>query len=146
MAQVRAIPEGHQTIVPFFNIKGAADAIELYKTAFGAEETYRQNFEGKVAICELRIGTGFVRISDAIQDAPTQSSTHMLVDNVDAWWKRATDAGFEVVQALDTRFYGERSGILRDRIGNRWLLTQHVEDVSPEELQKRREVALKNRK
>ncbi len=146
MAQVKAVPEGHTTVTPFFNIKGASEAIALYKKAFGAEETYRQDHDGKVMICELRIGTGFVRMSDAMQDPPTQSSTHLLVDNADAWFKRALDAGCEQVRALETMFWGDRWGIVRDKFGNRWSIMQHVEDVPPAELAKRRDAAMKNMK
>src|SRR5512142_728230 len=112
MSNVKPVPEHHTTVVPFFNIKGAAEAIEFYKRALGAEETFRQEADGKIAICELRVGTGFVRLADAIKDPPTSSSTHLLVENADTYWKRLTDAGCEVVAPLENQFYGQRSGIV----------------------------------
>lgn len=142
MDKVSAIPAGHTTITPFLNIKNAGAAIELYKKAFGAEEVFRQDFEGKVMIAELRIGTGFVRISDAVKESPTVSSNHLLVDNADAWWARAVGAGCTVAIKLETKFWGDRFGVLDDGFGNRWAIVQHVEDVTPEE-QRRRAQAMR---
>src|SRR5688572_29078614 len=123
MGQVRAIPEGFSTITPFLNIKGAAEAIEVYKKAFGAQERHRFTTEdGKIAVAELVIGTSVVRLSDAVKEAPSMASLQLYVDDVDTWWKRATGAGFEVVWPLQNMFFGDRFGLLKDKWGNRWAL------------------------
>ncbi|CAN5923503.1 VOC family protein [soil metagenome] len=134
MAQVKAVPDGLQTVTPFLNIKNAAEAIELYKKAFGAEvrESY-SNPDGKIMMCELQIGTSVVRVSDAIKDAPTQSGLSLYVENADAWWQRAIDAGLEVVMPLQDMFWGDRFGAVRDPFGNMWSIATHIEDVSHEE-------------
>ncbi len=134
MAQVKAVPDGYQTVTPFLNIKNAAAAIELYQKAFGAEvrESYASP-DGKIMMCELQIGTSVVRVSDAIKDAPTQSGMSLYVDNADAWWQRAVDAGLDVVVPLQDMFWGDRFGAVRDSFGNTWSIATHIEDVSREE-------------
>ena len=138
MAQVKAVPDGFTTVTPFLNIKNAAAAIELYKKAFGAEVREKfENPEGKVMMCELQIGTSIVRVSDAIKDAPTQSGLSLYVDNADAWWQRATDAGLDVVVPLQDMFWGDRFGALRDSYGNMWTIATHIEDVPHDEALRR---------
>ena len=138
MAQVKAVPDGFQTVTPFLNITNAAAAIELYQKAFGAE--VRESFsgpDGKIMMCELQIGTSVVRISDAIKDAPTSSGLSLYVDNADAWWQRAVDAGLEIAVPLQDMFWGDRFGMLRDSHGNSWAIATHIEDVSREEAMRR---------
>jgi PhnB protein len=138
MANVRAVPEGYGTVTPFLNIKGAAEAIDFYKRAFGAEEMSRHTTPGgDIAIAIMKIGTSLVRISDAVKEAATQSTLHLYVDDVDKWWKRAIDAGCMEVFPLKNMFFGDRFGIVKDRFGNRWSMATHVEDVSEAELRKR---------
>jgi PhnB protein len=137
MIEVRSVPEGYTTVTPFFNIKGAAQAIDFYKQAFGAEEKMRLALpDGHIAMSELKIGGSLVRVSDAVREAPTQSSTMLYVDNVDIWWQRAVNAGCEVVLPLEDRFFGDRFGIVKDRFGNRWSLATHIKDVSEAEIKK----------
>ena len=138
MAQVKAVPEGFTTVTPFLNIKGAAEAIEFYKKAFGAEQRrVHKGPNGLIMNAELMIGNAVVRLADALKDPPTQSSLSLYVDNADAWWKRAVDAGCEVVVPLATMFWGDKWGLVKDRFGTRWSIAQHVEDVSEDELHRR---------
>jgi len=138
MAHVKAIPDGYATVTQFLNVKGAADAIEFYKKAFGAEERSRMALpNGLVMHCELKIGNSILMIADAIQNAPTQSSTHLYVEDADAWWKRATAAGCQVALPIADMFWGDRYGIVTDKWSNRWGIATHKEDVSPAELAKR---------
>ena len=148
MAQVKAVPDGFSTVTPFFNIKGAAAAIEFYKKAFGAEEINRFTLPDSTLIMmsQIKIGNSFIRIADAIKDPPTQSSNHLSVEHADVWWKRAVDAGCKVVMPLADMFWGSRFGIVEDTFGNRWSIAQHIEDVSPEELSKRAAEAMKTMK
>src|SRR5579862_8873148 len=97
MGQVKAVPEGYTTVTPFMNIKKAPEAVAYYKEAFGAEvvrESYMPN--GTLGIAILKIGNGHVHISEAINDPETQSGTQLYVENADAWWHRATEAGCQV--------------------------------------------------
>lgn len=139
---VRAVPEGFTTITPFLNIKGAMDAIELYEQAFGARK--RRLFEapsGVVINAELQIGNAMLRISDAVNDPPTQSNLQLYVEDADAAWQRAVAAGLEVVMPLQAMYWGDKIGVVKDRFGNRWAISQHVEDVPGDEIVRRAAVA-----
>jgi len=147
MAQVKAVPDGYGTVTPYLNLKGAGDAIEFYKKAFGAEERTRMpGPNGSIMHAEIKIGNSMVMISDAMTNPPTQSSCHLCVDNADAWWKRATEAGADVVMPIADMFWGDRYGVLVDKWGNRWGIATHKEDVSPEEMRKRAAEAMKQMK
>ncbi len=147
MTNVKKVPAGFHTVTPFLNIKGAADAIELYRKALGAEVVHNFTMPtGQVMHAELRIGGSPVLMSDAMQQPATQSSLFLYVDDCDAWWKRATAAGFEVVIPLADQFWGDRWGLLTDRFGNRWGIATHIEDVPGDEMARRAQDAMKQAK
>jgi len=147
MAQVKAVPDGYATVTVFLNVKGAADAIEFYKKAFGAEERARMATpDGRIMHAEIKIGSSIVMISDAVQNPPTQASCHLYVEDADAWFKRATAAGAEVAMPLENMFWGDRYGLVVDKWGNRWGISTHKEDVPPAEMQRRAHDAMKNMK
>lgn len=147
---VQPIPEHLHTVTPRLVVRRGAAAIEFYRKAFGAEELGERftGPNGELIHAELRIGNSVVMISEeAEDDAPSKSpeslggivSAIMAIywEDVDAAWRRATEAGAEVVYPLEDQFYGERSGRLRDPFGQQWMLSQHIEDVSPEEMGRR---------
>jgi PhnB protein len=145
MAKVNAVPEGYRTVTPFLNVLGANDALAFYKKAFGAEERLRMPTpDGKIMHSEIKIGDSIVMVSDAMMNPATSSSIHLYVDDADALWSRATAAGAEVVMPIADQFWGDRYGVLKDKWGNRWAVAQHKEDVSPEEMRRRGEEAMKN--
>ena len=145
MAQVKPVPEGYHTVTPFLNVDGANEALAFYKKAFGAEERFRMpGPDGKIMHSEIKIGDSLVMASDAMMNPPTQSSIHLYVPDADAIWARALAAGAKVEQPLVDQFWGDRWGVLSDKWGNRWGVATHKEDVSPEEMQKRGEEAMKN--
>jgi len=145
MAQVKSVPEGYHTVTPFLNVDGANEALAFYKKAFGAEERFRMpGPDGKIMHSEIKIGDSLVMVSDAMMNPPTQSSIHLYVPDADAIWARALAAGAKVEQPLVDQFWGDRWGVLSDKWGNRWGVATHKEDVSPEEMQKRGEEAMKN--
>jgi PhnB protein len=138
MGTVKAIPEGYTTVTPFMNIKNAPEAIAFYTKAFGAEvKEQHLTPDGKVAIAIVKLGNALVHISEQIKDPETHSGTHLYVDNADAWWQRAVDAGCEIRMPLQNTPWGDRFGTLTDKFGNRWAISQHVEDVSREEMDRR---------
>jgi PhnB protein len=132
---------------PAIAVHDAAQAIEFYKRAFGATELYRLKDpeSGKVGHAEITIKGMLLMLADeypAFNKSPktlggTAIRLSLMCDNVDAEFKRATDAGAEVVRPLSDQFYGHRSGCLRDPFGHEWLLSQELEKVSPAEMQKR---------
>ena len=143
MAKVNAVPQGFSTVTPFLNVKGAAQAIDLYKKAFGAEELRRTSGpNNSVMHAEIKIGNAIVMISDAMQMPATQSSLHLYVDDCDAMWKRAVDAGCKVEMPIGDMFWGDRYGVVSDGWGNRWAIASHKEDVPEAEMRQRLEKAM----
>ncbi len=143
MSKVNPIPAGHTTVTPFLNVKGAAEAIDFYKKAFGAEEIARMHGpNNSIVHAEIKIGNALIMLSDAIMNTPTASSMHLYVEDCDAWWSRATAAGCKIEMPIADMFWGDRYGVLSDRFGNRWAIATHKEDLSPEEMRKRGEATM----
>jgi PhnB protein len=146
--QIKPIPEGFHTVTPYLSIRGAAQAIDFYKRAFGARERFRMaGPDGKtIGHAEIVIGDSIVMLADefpAFGNHSPQSlkgtpvSMLIYVQDVDAAFKCAVEAGAKVKQPLENKFYGERAGCVEDPFGHQWTLMTHIEDVSPEEMQKR---------
>jgi PhnB protein len=132
---VRPIPEGYHTVTPYLTVKGAAEAIDFYKKAFGATELMRFDGPGgKVMHAELKIGDSPVMLGD---EAPEMgalgphsrggSSVGLLiyVEDVDARFARAIAAGAKEVRPVKDQFYGDRSGTLTDPFGHQWTIATH---------------------
>jgi len=136
---VKPKPEGYHTVTPYFIIPGAANFIEFLKDTFGAQEKERFGRpDGAIMHTEVRIGDSIIMLSDSSAEfEPTRSSIHLYVDDVDATYKRALEVGGVSLREPEDQFYGDRSAGVSDRFGNTWWLATHVEDVSPEEMQKR---------
>ena len=126
--------------------------IEFYKRAFGAEEVGEafKGPNGEVIHAEIRIGDSIVMLtedSDLASEAPAKSPEALqgfvsaimalYFEIVDAAWARALAAGAEVIYPLANQFHGERGGRLRDPFGQQWMLSQHIENVSPDEMKRR---------
>jgi PhnB protein len=136
---VKAIPDGYHSITPSLVARDAAKLVTFMNEAFGAKERMRMPTpDGKIAHTELEIGDSVVMLSDATNEFPAQpGSLHLYVDNVDAVWDRAIKAGGKQQRPVQNQFYGDRSGVLIDPAGNQWNISQHVEDVSDDEMAKR---------
>jgi PhnB protein len=145
--KVKPIPDGHHTVAPYLAIKNAASALDFYKTAFGATETYKLIIpDGRVGHAEIRLGDSLIMLSDEFPEfggkAPeslggSPVSIHLYVEDVDAVFKRALAAGARELKPVMDQFYGDRSGQLQDPFGHLWWVATHKEDVAPEEMQKR---------
>ncbi len=150
-ANVKPIPEGYHSVTPYLIMKGAADAIEFYKKAFGATELFRMpQPDGKVAHAEIKIGDSPIMLSDEYPEmgftgpttlGGTPVSIMIYVEDVDTIFKQALAAGGKELKPLQDQFYGDRSGSLTDPFGHIWHVATHVEDVSPEEMDKRAKAA-----
>jgi PhnB protein len=142
---VKPIPEGYHTVTPYLIVKGAAKALDFYKKAFGATELFRMpGPDGRVMHAEFRIGDSPVMIGDECPErgaagpaGTTPVTLHLYVENVDAFVDRAVSAGATVVRPLANQFYGDRSCGLTCPFGHSWYVATHIEDVSPDEMQKR---------
>ena len=158
MANVKPVPEGYSTVVPYISVKNASDAIAYYKKAFGAEELMRMPMpDGKVGHAELKIGDSVLMLADemdhpdAIAKSPSTlggitSGLCLYVADCDTLFNRAVAAGGKVRRPLTTQFYGDRSGTVEDPFGQVWTISTHVEDVPPDEMKRRMEAFVQNRK
>ncbi len=136
---VKAIPDGYHTITPSLMASDASKLITFMTQAFGAKERMRMPTpDGKVAHAELEIGDSAIMVGDATPEFPAQpGSLHLYTENVDAVYDRALKAGARPQRELANQFYGDRSATVIDPVGNLWTVSQHVEDVSEEELMNR---------
>jgi PhnB protein len=143
------MPAEYPGVTPYLSVNDAAAAIEFYKKGFGATELMRlPGPDGKLGHAEIRIGDALVMLADEFPEYGNLSprtlggSTvrlHMYVEDVDAFFEKALAAGAKVLIPIADQFYGDRSGRLEDPFGHVWLVSTHIEDVSPEEMQKRME-------
>jgi PhnB protein len=131
-------PSVRHTVTPFLNVKGAEDAIEFYKRAFGAEERLRMpNADGSIMHAELVIGDSTIMLSEVTQRPESRSSIHLSVADCDALFQRAVSAGGLERMAPQDMFWGERYGQVEDPFGNLWSIATHTEDVPADELSRR---------
>ena len=145
MPKVKPIPQGMHTVTPHLVCGGAADAIEFYKKAFGAvEEARLPGPNGRLMHAMIRIEGSAVMLVDempewgalgpkSLKGSPV--TIHLYVENVDAFVKRAVDAGAKITMPVDVMFWGDRYGKLEDPFGHHWSVATHVRDVSLQEAQ-----------
>ena len=144
---VKAIPDGYYSLTPYLVIKGAAEAIEFYKSAFGAVEIIRMPGPGgRIMHAEVKIGNTMLMLSDENAErgylSPTTrggatSSVMLYTDDVDATFKKALAAGAKQQTAPEDMFWGDRMSNVTDPFGHSWAIATHKEDVSPEEMARR---------
>lgn len=149
MSKVPYIPKGFNSVTPYLIVKGAAQAIEYYKKAFGATEVTRmQGPDGKVGHAELQIGDSRIMLGEenpsmgelyksATSVGGSPVSLYLYFPDVDNVVQRAVTAGAKIVKPVENQFYGDRNGFIRDPFGHFWGIATHVEDVSPQEMQER---------
>jgi PhnB protein len=146
-SKAKPIPDGYHSVTPYLIINGAADAIEFYKKAFGATELFRMPGPGgKIGHAEIKIGDSPIMMSDewpemkylgpkSLGGSPV--SILLYVDDVDTVFNRAIAAGAKEDKPLENKFYGDRAGSLTDPFGHIWHVSTHVEDVAPDEMERR---------
>ena len=146
------IPESYHTATPYLAVDDAAEAIEYYTKAFGAKERVRMETpDGKIGHAEIEIGDSLVMLSDPFPQASTRPpkelggtsvSVFLYVEDVDAFVKRAVDAGATVTMEVADQFWGDRFGSVTDPFGHLWSIATNVEDVPPEEMAERAKAAM----
>jgi uncharacterized glyoxalase superfamily protein PhnB len=142
MAKAKAIPEGMHTVTAQLRLEGAAQALDLYAKAFGAEERGQRAMDPsgkKVWHAELKIGDSIVFVNDPAPEmgAPAKPAALWLyVDDVDAAFARATGAGLVAKMPPADMFWGDRMCKVDDRFGVEWNIATHVKDLTPEEMKK----------
>ncbi|MET9886687.1 VOC family protein [Streptomyces sp. NPDC006430] len=144
---VNAIPDGYAELTAYLSVDGASEAIAFYAEAFGAEELARSTApNGKIMHAQIKIGSTIVMLSDELREAGllgphaiggTPVTLYLFVEDVDATFARALRAGAKQQREVQDHFFGDRAGQVLDPFGHRWTIATHIEDVSPEEFERR---------
>lgn len=151
--KVKPVPPGFHSVTPYLAIKGAAQAVDWYKKAFGAKELAgRQEApDGRLIHARVKIGDSIVMMSDIFEGSQhkdpielgsTPVTLHIYSKDVDALWKRAVESGARVDMPLDDMFWGERYGQLTDPFGHSWSLSMQIQ-MSAEERKRKQQEAMK---
>jgi len=156
MAKAKSpIPEGFHTITPQLILDNAAQAIDWYKKALGAEEVSRATGpDGKILHADLKIGNSHIMMNDAMGGAKgpkalggSPMSLWVYVENADALFNRAVGAGAQVepgpMGQISDQFWGDRCGTVNDPHGYRWTIATHKEDLTPQEMKQRQDEWMK---
>ncbi len=138
-SKVNPIPQDYGTVTPYLIVNGVPRLIDFLKETFHAEERARINDkEDHVGHAEVKIGNSMVMMADSTpQYTPIPSQLYVYVDNVDDAYRRAMKAGGTSEQEPTTQFYGDRTAAVKDPTGNVWWIATRVEDLSPQEMEKR---------
>ena len=144
---VKPIPEGYPRVTPYLIVDGASAAIEFYHDVLGATERMRMPAPGdKVGHAELELGESVIMLADEAPDMDahgpravggTPVMLHVYVSDADAVFDRAVEAGARALRPVEDKFYGDRTGEFEDPFGHRWSVATHVEDVPPDEMERR---------
>jgi PhnB protein len=144
---VKPIPEGYPRVTPYLCTDGAADAIDFYVSVLGAKERMRMPApDGRIGHAELELGNSMIMLADEYPDMGFRSpkavggtpvTLHVYVEDVDAVFAKALASGAKELSAVKDEFYGDRTGKMEDPFGHVWIISTHVEDVPPEEMEKR---------
>lgn len=143
------VPEGYHTITPYLAVDNASEAIDFYQRAFGAQENVRMDGPGGAIMhAELKVGDSMIMLSDPFPQASTKPPSQLggtsvsifaYVEKIDDVYKQAIDAGATSLMEPDDMFWGDRFGSVQDPFGHSWTIATHIEDVEPEEMQRRSE-------
>ena len=149
MPKVNPIPEGAEGAIPHLVVKGAGQAIDFYKKAFGAEEVFRMpSPDGRIMHAEFRVGSSLFYLCDDFPEmcggksrnpkslGGTPTTVHRYVTDCDAALKRAVDAGAKVTMPATDMFWGDRYGVVEDPFGHSWSFATHKQDLTPQQIEK----------
>ncbi|HEX2295889.1 MAG TPA: VOC family protein [Actinomycetota bacterium] len=144
---VDPLPDNYPQISPYLHVDGAAEAIAFYERVFGAAERMRMpDPNGKIGHAELVLGDSVIMLADEYPDMGIRGPSayggspvtiSVYVEDVDEVFQRALDGGAKTIRELENQFYGDRTGQFEDPFGHRWSVATHVEDVPPDEMQRR---------
>jgi PhnB protein len=146
---VKAIPDGYPQVTPYLIVDGAAAAIDFYAKVLGTTERMRMGGpDGRIGHAELQLGSGLVMLADEYPEGGqvgprkvggTPVTISIYVEDVDALFAGALEAGATELRPVADQFYGDRLGVFEDPFGHRWSVATHVEDVPPDEMARRAE-------
>jgi uncharacterized glyoxalase superfamily protein PhnB len=129
--KVNPIPEGHHTVTPYLVIPGVAKLIEFVKQAFGATEVFlSRRPDGTVMHAEVKIGDSIIMMGEGGEGGKNfPGMLHLYMEDVDAIYRRAIQAGAKSVREPADQPYGDRTGGVEDPFGNQWWIATHVRDT-----------------
>jgi PhnB protein len=140
--KVKLVPEGYHTVSPYIVVSGVDKLIEFAKQAFGAAEVYvSKRPDGSVQHAEVKIGDSIVMMGEGQDIKKFPAMLHLYIEDVDAVYQRALQAGAKSIREPSDQPYGDRSGGVEDAFGNRWWISTHVADVPSEEMERRAKAA-----
>ncbi|MGH7320699.1 MAG: VOC family protein [Candidatus Rokuibacteriota bacterium] len=145
--KVKSVPEGYHSATPYLIVDGAAKALDFYTRVFGATERMRMGGPGgKVGHAEISIGDSVIMLADEHPEMGARGprafggspvSVMLYVEDVDATVKTALAEGAKLLRPVEDKFYGDRSGSIEDPFGHHWHVSTHIEDVPPDEMERR---------
>jgi PhnB protein len=141
---VKAVPEGYETVTPYLMVPDPAALIEFLETAFGAQDVHRMTGpDGRIMHAQVRVGTSFLMMGGATEQWPAMpASFYLYVEDADATFDRALQAGGTLMMPMGDQFWGDRMGTVADPQGNHWSIATRIEEVSPEEMAARSQAAM----
>ena len=152
MPDVKPIPDGYPRVIPYLSVDGATAAIDFYTSVLGATERMRMPAPGgKIGHAELELGDSVIMLADVFPEMGGQSpqtiggtpvAVMTYVEDVDAVFAKAIAAGATVERPVENQFYGDRAGQFVDPFGHKWFVATHVEDVPPDEMERRAAAAM----
>ncbi len=141
------LPEGCPALMPYLIVRRAAEAIAFYKQVFGAVESMRLNaLDGSIGHAEVKIGDAMIMLSEENPAWGSQSpealggspvTLFIYVPDVDATFADAIKAGAKELMPVKDQFWGDRTGQIIDPFGHRWHIGTHIEDVDPNDMERR---------
>jgi PhnB protein len=147
MNDVKPIPDTYPRVTPHLSIAGVADALDFYQRVLGASVRMRMDAPGGlVAHAEIELGGSVIMLGEEALPGSDPSpgklggtpvSLFVYVEDVDAVFRRAVEAGAQAVSEPEFHFYGDRVATIDDPFGHRWNVATHVEDVAPDEVERR---------
>lgn len=149
---VKPVPDQYPRVMPYLIVDGAAAAIDFYTSVFGATERMRMpGPDGRLGHAELEMGDSVIMLADENPEmgihgpkkiGGTPVTLHVYVEDSDAAFERAVNAGATSLRPMEDQFYGDRSGQFEDPFGHRWNVATHFEDVPPDEMERRAAAAM----
>jgi uncharacterized glyoxalase superfamily protein PhnB len=138
---VTGIPEGFHTVTPFLQAQNANELLDFIVKAFNGKVTFNMKHDdGKVMHATVKIGNSLIMVSETMDNMPPVTAMlYLYVEDVDAQYQQALSAQAISVREPKDEFYGDRSAGLKDKWNNQWWIATHTEDVSPDEMEKRKE-------
>jgi uncharacterized glyoxalase superfamily protein PhnB len=142
---IPSTPNNYHTATPYLMVTEAGKLIAFLETVFGAQVSERiVRPDGKIVHADVRIGDSTIMVADASDDwAPMPGAIYLYVNNTDTTYQQAIQAGATSLMVPADQFHGDRMAAVKDLVGNVWWIVTHIEDVSPEDLQKRADAQLR---